>query len=186
MDAADLEELYSGAYRRLVGQLYGVCGDLAEAEDVVQESFVRGLTHLRSLGAANDPEAWLRTVAVNLARTRWRRRAVGNRILRRGNNEAQRPPVHPPLSEDRLALVAAIQQLPGHQRDAVALHYLADLPVEEVAVTLGSPVGTVKSWLSRGRAALSKDTSLREAFALPASEAETSNPPCPTPGASHA
>ena len=65
-------ELYAASYRRLLGQLIGVTGSVAEAEDVLQEAFVRGLDHPRRLGADN-PEAWLRTVAVNLARSRWRR-----------------------------------------------------------------------------------------------------------------
>jgi hypothetical protein len=50
--------------------------------------------------------------------------------------------------------MAAIRKLPAAQREAVALHYLADLPIHEVAEATGSPVGTVKSRLSRGRAAL--------------------------------
>jgi RNA polymerase sigma-70 factor (ECF subfamily) len=41
-----------------------------------------------------------------------------------------------------------------HQRQAIVLHHLADLPVEEVAATLGARTGTVKSWLARGRKAL--------------------------------
>lgn len=44
--------------------------------------------------------------------------------------------------------------LPGARRGAIPLHYLADLPIREVARATGSPVGTVTTWLSRGRAAL--------------------------------
>jgi RNA polymerase sigma-70 factor (ECF subfamily) len=58
------------------------------------------------------------------------------------------------LSDDRLQLVAALRRLPSGQREAIALHYLADLPVHEVAATVGASIGTVKSRLSRGRAAL--------------------------------
>ena len=58
------------------------------------------------------------------------------------------------LPADRLALLAALRTLPTGQREAIALHHLADLPVHEVATTLGVPVGTVKAWLSRGRARL--------------------------------
>src|SRR4051812_4664755 len=69
----EIQELYAASYRRLLGQLIGVTGNVAEAEDVVQEAFVRGLDHPRRLLGADNPEAWLRTVAVNLARSRWRR-----------------------------------------------------------------------------------------------------------------
>lgn len=60
----------------------------------------------------------------------------------------------PGVSADHVALIAALRRLPYGQRAAVALHYLADLPVAEVAETLQVSVGTVKSRLSRGRAAL--------------------------------
>ena len=50
--------------------------------------------------------------------------------------------------------MAALRRLPAAQREAIALHYLADLPVHEVATATGVPVGTVKARLSRGRAAL--------------------------------
>ena len=53
-----------------------------------------------------------------------------------------------------MALAEALRALPMHQRQAIVLHHLADLPVEEVAATLGARAGTVKSWLARGRRTL--------------------------------
>ena len=147
-----VQECFEASYRRLVGQLYGVCGELAEAEDVVAEAFVRAVSNRRSFEGADNREAWLRTVAVNVARSRHRRRMTGSRLLRR--EAAGRAPHHPELSPDRLALVAALAQLPVEQREAIALHYLADLPLHEVSVTVGAPLGTVKARLSRGRKAL--------------------------------
>lgn len=151
MDA--LRDVFDASYRRLVGQLYGVCGDLAEAEDVVAEAFVRAADKRRAFEAADNPEAWLRTVAVNVARTRFRRRVLGERLLR-----LQTPAVvrHPDLGEERMAIVVALRALPAAQREAIALHYLADLPLHEVAAATGSPVGTVKARLSRGRRALAE------------------------------
>ena len=58
------------------------------------------------------------------------------------------------MSADRLALVSAMAALPFAQREALALHYFADLPLHEVAAAVGAPVGTVKARLSRGRVAL--------------------------------
>jgi RNA polymerase sigma-70 factor (ECF subfamily) len=49
-----------------------------------------------------------------------------------------------------------MRRLPFEQREALALHYLADLPIEAVAMRVGSPVGTVKARLSRGREALAR------------------------------
>ena len=60
----------------------------------------------------------------------------------------------PASLEDHLAIIDALHALPEQQRHVIALHYLADLPVEQIATELGVPTGTVKSRLSRGRHAL--------------------------------
>jgi RNA polymerase sigma-70 factor (ECF subfamily) len=99
---------------------------------------------------ADDPEAWLRTVALNLARRRFRRRVWMDRFLRK-----ERPPeavAGPGL--DRVTVLAAMKQLPPATRETLGLFYLADLSVEDISSTLGIPPGTVKARLSRGRTAL--------------------------------
>jgi RNA polymerase sigma-70 factor (ECF subfamily) len=150
-----VQRVYNQSFRRLVGQLYGVCGDLAEAEDVVSEAFVRAVARSGTFDRLDNPEAWLRTVAVNLSRSRHRRRLLAERFGRHSTDG--RPEQHPPdLSEERIALVSAMRALPSGQREALALHYLADLPVHEVARNLDVPVGTVKARLSRGRTALAR------------------------------
>ena len=75
--AAELEfrEIFAASYRRLVVQLYGVTGDAVEAEDLVQEAFVRAAAAGKQFIALDNPEAWLRTVAINIQRSRWRRAA---------------------------------------------------------------------------------------------------------------
>lgn len=146
-----IQRCFDASYRRLVGQLYAVCGDLTEAEEVVAEAFARAVASRRTFERAERPEAWLRTVAVNVARTRHRRSAIAERLGRRPGPEVRRDA---DLSDDRLALVAALRTLPAAQRESLALHYLADLPIAEVAETLGVAVGTVKARLSRGRIAL--------------------------------
>jgi RNA polymerase sigma factor (sigma-70 family) len=148
-----IHDLYLASYRRLVMQLYPVTGDLGEAQEVVQEAFVKLLASRSLIYALSNPEAWLRIVAVNLARTRRRRGRVLQRLL--GGFAAGSTDV-PGASPDHVALMAALQTLPAGQRDAIALHYLADLPVTEVAEALRVSVGTVKSRLSRGRAALAR------------------------------
>jgi RNA polymerase sigma-70 factor (ECF subfamily) len=97
-----------------------------------------------------DPEAWLRTVAVNLARTRWRRRRLFDTMVRHGR--VARPVESVPgASPDRVALIGALQRLSRPTREVIVLHHLADMSVHEVAESLGIPVGTVKARLSRGR-----------------------------------
>lgn len=145
-----LREVFDASYRRLVAQMYGVCGDLAEAEDAVQEAFVRALARVRAFRGTDNPEAWLRTVAVNVLRSRWRR--LAKLALLTPTLLATRQV--PDLTPDNAALMAAMQRLPAAQREAIALHHLADLSVAEVARMLGVPEGTIKARLSRGRAAL--------------------------------
>src|SRR5690242_15667189 len=78
-----IANLYDECYRRLVTQLYAFTSDLAEAQDAVQEAFARALARPRHVADIDNPEAWLRTVAVNLVRRRWRRRRVLDAILMR-------------------------------------------------------------------------------------------------------
>jgi RNA polymerase sigma-70 factor (ECF subfamily) len=144
------EEFYIGAVGRLIGQLFPVTGDLNEAEEVVQEAFTRAAARWSRLRDYDVPEAWVRRVAMNLAADRarnLRRQAKAMLILRP-------PPQVLPASVEALALAEALRSLPIRQRQVLVLHYLADLPVGEVARTLEIPGGTVKSLLARGRHAL--------------------------------
>jgi len=68
-----VRDVYEASYRRLVTQLVGPCGDIPTAEEVVQEAFVRAIAQGAAFRRTDNPEAWLRQVAVNLARSRWRR-----------------------------------------------------------------------------------------------------------------
>ena len=149
-DIEGFEEFYTATVGRLLGQLYPVTGDLHEAEEVVQEAFARASVHWPRLRDYDVPEAWVRRVAMNLAADRGRRLQRQARALLR----AGPPPAVPPASADALALAEALRALPMHQRQAIVLHHLVDLPVEQVATTLDVPTGTVKSWLARGRRTL--------------------------------
>jgi len=147
-----LAELYHASYRKLVTQLFAFTTDLTEAQDVVQEAFARALARPQGLVDIDSPEAWLRTVAVNVVRRRWRRRKILDTILLRDRPVAQFVETAP--GPERADLRAALAELPRVYREVIVLHYLADLPVDQVAQLLSIPVGTVKSRLSRGRAAL--------------------------------
>lgn len=152
-DREHVREVYAVSAGRLVAQMFALTGDFAEAQDVVQEAFVRALARPRALRQVDNPEAWLRTVAMNLARSRHRRRMLFDRLVRTGRVE--RPPGQVDgLSPDHVALVTALQRLPRDVRATVVLHHIADLPVAEVARALGCSVEAVKTRLVRGRRAL--------------------------------
>jgi RNA polymerase sigma-70 factor, ECF subfamily len=144
------DEFYQATYGRLVGQLYAVTGSLPEAEEVVQEAFVRALGRWSRIRRYDLPEAWVRRVALNLAGNEFRRARSRLAALARLQPQAE----NPPLSEEAAALVEALQRLPRSHRQALLLHYALDLPVTEVAVQLRLPPSTVRGRLSRGRARL--------------------------------
>src|SRR5215218_1681868 len=134
---------YASSYRRLLGQLFAVTGDLAEAENVLQEAYARAFARWSRVGDYDLPEAWVRRVAINLA-------AMAERSLRRRARALLRlgpPPLVPELSP-------ALAALPLGQRQVIVRHHLVGLPVEEVARELRLAPGTVKSRLARGRAAM--------------------------------
>lgn len=153
MDAEEFDDLYTASFGRLVHQLHAMIGDRDEAQECVQEAFVRAWSHRRRLDRTHAPEAWVRTTAYRLAVSRWRR-------ARRGRREPDRAlePTHaaPAPSADQVAVIAALRRLPETQRRALVLHHLCDLSVQAVADETGVAVGTVKARLSRGRAALAE------------------------------
>ena len=148
-----VRQAYQAYYQRLVAAMYGLTGDFSEAQDLVQEAYARALARPHTFLDVADPEAWLRTVAVNLARTKWRRRRLFDTLVRTGR-VARTPESVPGVDPNRVALVAALQQLSRVTRETIVLHHLADMSVYEVAEQLGVPVGTVKARLSRGRTML--------------------------------
>jgi RNA polymerase sigma-70 factor (ECF subfamily) len=145
-----VREVYEASYRRLVAQAYAVAADRVEAEDAVQEAFARAVAAGDRFRRLDNPEAWLRTVALNVLRRRWRRASMFRALSPRLATAS----AVPGNSEDHVAVVAALRSLPFQQRETLALFYLGDLSVQEIAATLGVADGTVKSRLTRGRTAL--------------------------------
>jgi RNA polymerase sigma-70 factor (sigma-E family) len=146
----DLAALYDASYRRLVVQLFAICGDQDEAEDAVQEAFVTAIRKRRDLARVANPEAWVRTVAVNRLRSRWRHAAV----VRKYQPALPGPQQAVEIGPEHVAIVSALAGLDPNQRLVVVLHYLADLRTADIATELGISEGTVKSRLARGRGRL--------------------------------
>ncbi|MBW1598612.1 SigE family RNA polymerase sigma factor [Streptomyces sp. JJ38] len=151
-DEDAFDAFYAASVSRLIGQLYAMTGNLAEAQDVVQEAFARAWERRSALDLDGAPEAWVRTVAWRLAVSRFRRMRTALALVRRQGP----PPSVPPPEPHHVLLVQALRKIPEAQRRAVVLHHLCDLSVDQVAAETDCPVGTVKARLSRGRAALAK------------------------------
>lgn len=156
--SSSLDELYDASYGRLVLQLFALCGDLADAEDAVQEAFVKAVGQGRAFDRVQNPEAWLRTAALNYQRNRWRHATVVRRFVTAVPGSLSSPELGP----DHVAVVRALAGIDPDQRQVVVLHYLADLGTVQIAAELGIPEGTVKSRLSRARERLAPMLDERE------------------------
>jgi RNA polymerase sigma factor (sigma-70 family) len=153
-----VRQVYDASYQRLVVQLLGVCGDRAEAEDAVQEAFIKAIGLGSGFARLDNPEAWLRTVAVNHVKNRWRHLGV----VRRARIPTPGPSMVRELSPDHVVVVAALSRLTPDLRMVAVLHYIADLTTTQVARELDIAEGTVKSRLSRARKELGRLLSDRE------------------------
>lgn len=150
--SGDVEALYAAACPRLVGHLTVLTGSRADAEEIAQEAFVQAVRHWSRISEYDDPTAWLYRVATRLAISRGRRGGVARRgIARLGARGTTRVEEAP---EERLDLDRALAELSVEHRAVLLLHHVHDLPVAQVARVLGIAEGTVKSRLSRARAAL--------------------------------
>lgn len=150
MDREEFASFYAAAFRRLVGQLYAMTGDLAEAQDAVQEAFTRAWARRGKIDRKQAPEAWIRVTAWRIASSRWRRARNGDRLM--ALTAAPEHVAGP--SPDRVAFVEALRRISPEQRRALVLYHLCDLTVDQVAAETGTRVSAVKARLVRGRAAL--------------------------------
>lgn len=165
MDEAAFDAFYEESFDRLVRQIAAMCGNAAEAQDCVQEAFIRAWDHRRQLDPEGHPEAWVRTTAYRLSVSRWRR---ASKFIRATDRSVLPDPPREP-GPDRVAIDRAIGRLPKEQREAIVLFHLGDMTVADIASQTGSPIGTIKARLSRARAALA--TYLTDALPEEASHA---------------
>lgn len=123
----------------------------ALAEDVAQEAMLAAYRRWDEVQRQDSPVGWVREVCMRKAMSLLRRRNAEQGVLRQlGSFRAEAPPS--PAEEERFW--SAVRALPRRQAQAVALHYALDLPVAEVASSLGRPEETVRAQLARARATL--------------------------------
>lgn len=128
-------------------------GDWHTAEDLTQTALAKLYRVWHRLDTDEDPDAYLRRILVNTHRSWWRAR---------WRRESPVPSVPDALcledSADRSAVAQVVRQalasLPSRQRTALVLRYFEDLPEAEVATLMGCGVGTVKTHVHRGAAAM--------------------------------
>jgi RNA polymerase sigma-70 factor (ECF subfamily) len=165
----DIVRQYSSMVFSLAARLVGP----AEAEDVVQETFLRAWRGLEKFRGESSLKTWLYAIALNRARARHGALSRVRSLFASGSKDREDPfaavdaasdPGATPeenaiVFEQRQRLRAAMAALPEEFRDAVVLRDLEGLSYEDVAAVLAVPVGTVRSRLARGRALLKETLS---------------------------
>ena len=138
----ELEQFCRREHPRLVGTLTLYTGDPQLASDLAQEALARVCRDWSSVTTLGAPGAWAHRVAINLAKSTFRRRAVE----RRHRNTSTGSPVdEPPDVAAAIALRDAVAQLPHRQRAALILRYWGDFSVEDTAEAMRCATGTVKA-----------------------------------------
>lgn len=158
--AQTFEAVFRSDHRAVVAIAVALTGSRAAGEDVAQEAFLRAHQRWDHVGRYDNPGAWVRRVAINLALSQQRRqgserRAVARLELRRGDDGDATASV---AGADRFW--EAVRTLPPQQRTAVVLRYVEDLPLTAIAEVLDVAEGTVKAHLHKARAALATRLSL--------------------------
>jgi RNA polymerase sigma-70 factor (ECF subfamily) len=149
-ERSSFEEFYLSELPRLVALARGLAG-AAIAEDLAQEAMLVTYRRWHDVRDLQRPELWVRKTCSNLAISQFRRRLVE---LRASARLAGRREPLAQLSDPAEEFWAAVRRLPARQGQAAALRYVYDMPLADIAETMGCSDGTVKQHLSRARVAL--------------------------------
>ena len=148
--AANFERLYRQELSTLIALAVTMTGSRELGADLAHEALARAYRDWRTVGALDRPGAWVRRVLINLAIDAQRRRARETLALSRLDPQ----PTMDPAEATGQAFWAAVRSLPERQRAAVALYYIEDLAITEIADVLGVAPGTVKTSLFMARRSL--------------------------------
>ena len=155
----EFREFMHARWPAMVRLAYGLTGDQGYAEDVAQAAFARAYASWARVRRSNDPDAYVRQIVVNENRNRFRKHRVAEQLTDSVLIDVPwTDATHE--SDERSALIAALQRLGPRQRAVIVLRYWMDLTEPETAVALNCSVGTVKSQASRALATLRQATDL--------------------------
>ncbi|MFF1767280.1 SigE family RNA polymerase sigma factor [Streptomyces sp. NPDC058249] len=153
----EFQSFVIGRWPRLMRTAFLLTGEQHAAEDLVQSTLEQVYVAWRRVGAAYDPEAYVRRVMINAHARKHRRKlkeflapkddsGLTHELPDSGDRIAQ--------ADDRSALLKALSELPARQREAVVLRYWEDLSESQTAEAMGCSVGAVKSNAAKGIAKL--------------------------------
>jgi RNA polymerase sigma-70 factor (ECF subfamily) len=162
-DEAAFEQLIRAYGRRVYAVAFAIVQDVAEAEDIVQETFLK--VHQRRTGDADSFTAWLMTVARNAARDRLRRRkpqVSPDTFHTLPDHASERPGANMQLRESLGRLRRALGTLPEEHRTALTLRYLEGLDYRAIEQTMGVSNGALRGMLGRALGTLRRMPALAE------------------------
>jgi RNA polymerase sigma-70 factor (ECF subfamily) len=148
--ALDFDEFFRSTHRRALAAMYLVTGNRHEAEEIVQDAFVRVFERWDRIQGLDDPEGYLLRTAMNVFRDRFRRAVL-----------AARRTITTPMGaddlravEDRDELVRMLRPLAPRQRAALVATSILDMSAEEAGRLLGMKASSIRSLASRARTSL--------------------------------
>jgi len=151
-DNTGFDAFYTATNRLLLRQVYAMSGDMDEAQDCIQEAYLRAWQRWPRISNYEDPAGWVRQVAFRLAVNRWHRSRNALRAWARHGPAAEVAEI----GAEAMLLVQALRRLPIAQREALVMYHLADMSVDQIADQVHVPPGTVKARLARGRTRLAE------------------------------
>jgi RNA polymerase sigma-70 factor (ECF subfamily) len=152
--ATSFDDFYRTEYPALLGVATALVGSIESGEDLVQDTMVKSLMRWSTVQRLDRPGGWAHRVLLNACTSWWRRRrteAMYIARLRRSDAAVDGP------SPDAMAFWDSVRRLPERHRTVMVLHYAGDRSVAEVAAILSIPEGTVRSDLTRARAAIAAE-----------------------------
>jgi RNA polymerase sigma-70 factor, ECF subfamily len=158
LTSADFEAFYAEHHRAVVGLAISLSGNRWAAEELAQDAFAAAFKRWDRLATYDNPGAWVRRVVANRSVSRFRR--LGSEAKALVRLAGQRQASVPPLTAEHDEFWREVRRLPHQQAQVIALHYLEDRSVADIAEVLGIAEGTVKSSLHRARQKLADRLSL--------------------------
>jgi RNA polymerase sigma factor (sigma-70 family) len=158
-ESLTFDDFYRREHRHVLGLAFVLTGNQWVAEDTTQEAFTAAFRRWQSIVAYDSPSAWIRRVTCNRAASVLRRRVREAKAVLR---LAGRTQAYIELDEGDETFWQAVRRLPLRQAQVVALYYMEDYSVKEIAEVLDCSEGSVKTHLSRARNAVARQLQVED------------------------
>ncbi|MEN8237890.1 MAG: SigE family RNA polymerase sigma factor [Actinomycetota bacterium] len=155
----DFHSFYRLEFEAVVGLAYALSGSRLAAEDLAQDAFVAAYRRWDEIGKYDKPGAWVRRAVANRSVSAIRRRVVEAKALPKLVRSEELPPE---LSAESTDVWRAVRRLPKRQAQVIALFYLEDLSLDDVASILDLSPETVRTHLRRARKTLARRLAILE------------------------